>query len=263
LIGVFVAARQLGLRSPAFWGVFTFFILNTGFFAFYGTWDKFAFLLQSIIVLFYFGAFSLNSLMCYITSKSPQSSQKLKLAVASTLLVSASCSMLFFDFLWERSRNAEGYWGQRYKNSYSENLYDSAKFILVPNKRSYREVELFADALFEKLPAGSIYMDDDSRSYYPLAYYYQKYYHLRPDVRIYMTNSWGVAGWGNSAQDLARILEIGYLNNLPVFLVSLKHPFPDVLAELNADLDIQFEKFPLEGGRWVYRLITANEQGAD
>ncbi|MDX1735939.1 MAG: DUF2723 domain-containing protein, partial [Halioglobus sp.] len=68
-IGIYFAGRRMGWASPAFWGVFTYVFGNSAFFAYYSTWDRFAFLLQSFMLLTFFGAFALASLFEYLDGR--------------------------------------------------------------------------------------------------------------------------------------------------------------------------------------------------
>ncbi len=256
LIGIVIAARTMKW-SPSFWGIFLFFALNTLVFTFYETWDRFAFLLPSFMVLCFFGAFALQLFWEYLkTRRSPA----LRYSLLLLGLLSLVWTTQFFDYIWQMGRDTGSIWHRNYHNNYSKNLYDHARFIIVPNKRNYRELDTFAELLFAKLPQNAVYVDDDSRSYYTIADYFQKYYGKRPDLKVLLINSWGIAGWGYSAGNLTNFMRAAYHSGKPFFLASLMQPYSDVLRQLSPDLGIHFERFPLSENRWIYRMVTRTEQ---
>ncbi|MFZ5571958.1 MAG: protein O-mannosyl-transferase family [Thermodesulfobacteriota bacterium] len=258
LLGIPVAARVMK-KSPAFWGILLFFGLNTVTFAFYETWDRFAFLLPSFMILCFFGAFAVNAFLGYLKT---HAGPAIRYGLTGACLVTLVWTPRFYDHVWRKGRETGSYWNRNYHNQYSRNLYDQARFIIIPDKRDYRELDIFAGLLFDKLPPNAVYVDDDSRTYYTIADYFQKYYRKRPDVKVLLINSWGIAGWGYSSGHLADFMRAAYLADQPFFMASLMRPYGDVLGNLPPDSGIRFERFPLSDSRWIYRMKTRSEHAA-
>ena len=248
LIGIWKFYPNRHLLFP-FAGAFLHLFSNTFFFMFYGTWDKFAFLLQSFIILVFFSSFVLNFLL-----KSSRS-----LFIATPLFLSLLATPLFYDFVENSAQNPDGFWYPRYNNIYSHNLYDQAGFIINPAKHEFYEMENFCDLVFEKLPQGSVMLDDDSRSYYPLADYYQKYYNKRRDIQILLMNSWGIAGWGMSSEQLVMEIKDTVKRGTPFFIPTLMAPYQSIIDTLTQDNEFYFEKFPLNDKRWLYQVKSKKE----
>jgi hypothetical protein len=150
-------------------------------------------------------------------------------------------------------------WSGRFSNFYSANLYDHITYIADPNKARYNEVQKFADDLFARLPTNSTFLDDDSRTYYPLADYYQKFLNRRLDVRFLLVNSWGFSGWGLSGNAVGKILEDAYYQDKPFFVATTGEPYNVFFDQVKGRIPLSFAPFPLSSGRWVYKLVTAGE----
>ena len=223
------------------------FATNTFFFMTYNTWDKFAFLLPSFIILAFVGVFAVRATLRWAARSSARS-----FVVASVVGVSVMTPPYLYAQLSRWGANP-GYWNARYNNNYTFNTHDCAVYITNPNKGNYGDIATFADLVFELLPKNAILVDSDSRTYYPLRYF-QVYENARPDIRLRLVNSWGFDDWGLSRQDFSRLLERVYLNGEELFLVSLAHPFVDFLAQENVEGRYEFQPFELETGRWIYRL---------
>ncbi len=146
-----------------------------------------------------------------------------------------------------------GFWHARYNNNYTFNTYNGAEFIANPNKGTYGDIATFAAQIFEALPQNAILIDTDSRTFYPLRHF-QLYERERPDLRLRLVNSWGFDDWGLSRRDFSQLLERAYVNREDLFIVSLGHPFEALLAQESQQGRYEFERFPLDSERWIYRL---------
>jgi hypothetical protein len=102
-------------------------------------------------------------------------------------------------------------------------------------------------------------LDDDSRTYYPLADYYQKFLNRRLDVRFLLVNSWGFSGWGLSGNAVGKILEDAYYQDKPFFVATTGEPYNVFFDQVKGRIPLSFAPFPLSSGRWVYKLVTAGE----
>lgn len=258
LLGTGLAYRRWGLRR-SLPGLAAMFAVNTHFFMHFDTWDRFAFLLPSFLCLAFAGAFGIDALLGLATASNRRSYKALAIAVVvSSVLVPP----WFYANLSRWGSDEASVWYGRYSNRYSWHLYDHASYVTNPDKHAYREFDTFGRDLFEKLPPGSVFFDDDSRAYYQLKYF-QRFEKLRPDVDVRMVNSWGFSNWGDTPDGLAQWLERAYQRNDPLFVATLGTPFDGFLTTARKVRDFRFVPFHLDDKRWVYRLVTAGESGAD
>ncbi len=157
----------------------TAFFVNTLFFAFYPTWDKFAFLLPSFIILNYVGTLGLRTVWTEFV-------RNRKALMACFLLVNVfSClyPIYFFEKLPTIATHSH-FWRFYQAHAQKRNTLEDAEFLANPNKRNYTTTDDFANALFDVLPTNSIFIDHISRTYYQLTLYYQQIYDKRPDMQI-------------------------------------------------------------------------------
>jgi hypothetical protein len=168
--------------SPALLGLVTTFAVNTAFFAFYNTWDKFAFLLPSFVVLAYAGSFAVEKTVAWARWRR---SLPVWLALGALAVGTVLTPPLVYARLVEWSR-----WGgplARYAGS--GNPIDSGTYKANPDKSRNTEYEDYVRLLFARLPPRAIYVDDDGNAFYPVRYF-QEYRGLRRDVRAELVNSW-------------------------------------------------------------------------
>jgi len=255
--GLGICLVRWGWRSPATIGLLTAVLINTWFFLFYNTWDRFAFLLPSFVIFIFFGCFALDALVVRIVR-----AQLPARALAMTFWIgSLVWSWYFYGQLSVWGADPSSRWYARCNNIYTENTHRVNEFIFNPNKRSYTDVEDYIFALFRKLPAGAIYIDDDSRVYYPVEFY-QRRYGLRPDLNLVLMNSWGFDNWGATHGELARLLRGANAANREVFFVSLMPPFRSIIDQLDdlSRMRLAFERYQIDSTRWVYRLKSINSR---
>ena len=252
--GIFYFYREWRTSGETL-AVASMFLLNTVFFMFYNTWDKFAFLLPSFIILVFLGSYAIFRAVDFISHRKFPG---LKMGAAALFLF----SILFPPYLYANISgwaSTPGFWYFRYNNNYTVNSHDCAEYIANPDKRNYYDVEEFAEVLFKILPAGAIFVDDDSRTYYPIHDYYMKYYGKRKDLNVQIINSWGFDNWGLTPNRFSALLKQSYENNREFFIVSVDHPFRGIITALPEKERYQFEAFSLDEKRWIYRLKLANE----
>jgi hypothetical protein len=149
----------------------------------------------------------------------------------------------------------------RWNNDYTENTHDAAAYIANPDKRHWNDAEEFAGLLFERLPRGAVYIDDDSRLYYPIDYL-RRHRDRRSDLHVRMINSWGFSGWGLSEAQFTHHLRRAHDTDRPLFVVTLDWPFRHFIARAaEQGVPTRFERFELDSQRWIYRLRTRAELG--
>jgi hypothetical protein len=250
----FLARRWKDAKSLA--GLAVLFAVNTGFFAFYGTWDKFAFLLPSFMVLALAAAFALAPLDQWLERRPAFARSGVAAALLAAFVVPPPVVYAHLE-AW----GASGGVFARYAPTYAANLFDVGKYVANPDRRGFREFEDFAAALFARLPPGAVYVDDDSRSYYPLKYL-QIYEGGRADVRVELVNAWGIENWGLDPAGFAELLRAAHDRDGGLFLPTLESPYLGWLLRPENVERYRFRRFPLDERRYVYRLVTAGEEKA-
>jgi len=128
------------------------------------------------------------------------------------------------------------------------------RWLGVPTRKAF-------GTLFARLPPGAVYLDDDSRTYYPIKYL-QKYEGGRADVRVELVNVWGIENWGLDPAGFAELLRSAHDHDRGLFLPTLEAPYlPWLLRPENVGR-YRFRRFPLDERRYVFRLVTADEETA-
>ncbi len=257
LLAVAVGAVLLWRRwksSPALLGLVTAFAVNTAFFAFYNTWDKFAFLLPSFVVLAFAGSFAVEEA---VARASRRRSVPAWLALGALALASVGAPPLVYARLAEWSR-----WGgplARY--DHSGNPIRKGEYLANPDKSRNDEFGDYVRRLFERLPPGAIYVDDDGHAFYPVRYF-QAYRGQRRDIRAELVNAWGIEGWGLGPEAFVELAYRAYRQNEPFFLVSVEEPFYSLIVRAPGLDRLRFRRFPLDDRRFIYRLVGAAESAA-
>lgn len=227
------------------------FLINTLFFMQYHTWDKFAFLLQSFLILGFWGACGLS----WIYDRANQSAARLG-GIIFLCIVSIIAPIYIYGDMRDISDRLGG-WLFPWNTSLTGNLYDSSEFQADPMKRDWRGVENFVLKLFSRLPPGSVYIDDDGRTYYQIADYFKRFYKLRPDIDVMLYNSWGMTAeeWGEGLDNTTAVYAVldALHKGRRIFIPNLNTPYHLLVGKLNL-WGIQVKKFPLDDTRWVYEL---------
>ncbi len=231
------------------------FVVNTGFFMSYATWDKFAFLLPSFLVLAFCGALGIDAVVAEVAGRRHA-------ALAAVLFAaSAAAPVALYSRLSAWAPDDDSFLGRKFGRGHAGNTHDVGEYIANPDKRRYREFEVFLDRLFTRLPPNAVFVDDDARTYYPILYY-QKYEGRRRDLSVALVNVWGFKGWGIDQAAFQELLEAGYSGARRVFLVSVAHPYGPWIVASPASDRYRFRRFPLGDGRWVYELLSASDAAA-
>ena len=255
---VFFSDNRAG--NTTFWGLFTrrpgacgalvHMILTFVVFSGYPTWDRFAFLLPALMGGAVFSGIGIEALRSRALSTYT--------VVTWCGLTVLSCPVLYASFS-TLAKDPQSFWHKRYNNNYSANLYDQARFVANPMRIGYTELEEFARLLETSLPPNSYFLDDDSRTYYTLADYYQRYRNFRRDIQILLVNAWGFSDWGLDAEKLTKLMEDAYYSGKPFFAASIHRPYNTFFAKAKERFPVSFSPFPIGKGRWVYRLQTLPE----
>jgi hypothetical protein len=229
------------------------FLLNTGFFAFYPTWDKYAFLLPSFLVLAFAGAHALAAL-----------DRRLDALPHPNLAAAALGGAFLLQplILYPRLTSLSAYGGRlaRFGHDRTRNLFDEGLYLANPDKHRFREYQDCANAILAKLPPDAVYVDDDSRTYYVIRHV-QKYEGARADFRLELVNDWGFSDWGISRSGFQDLVRAAHDGRLSLFLADLEDPYLPYLMAVPDIEGYRFRRFPLDDRRWVYRLLSRAEEG--
>jgi transmembrane protein TMEM260 (protein O-mannosyltransferase) len=228
------------------------FTLNTVFFAFYNTWDKFAFLLPSFLVLGYAGTFGVERAFAWAKGRTA------RMAIAFAMV---AASLVLPPFVYARLHEWSRYGGPLARYRSPESPVDSSGYVANPDKSRCTEFEDYVRTLFARLPEGATYIDDDGRAFYPVRYF-QEQHGMRRDVRTELLNYWGFGGWGLSPEQLAMLATEAHASGRPFFLVAIGEPYYGVIVRSPALERLRFRRFPLDARRTIYRLVPAAEEGA-
>jgi hypothetical protein len=225
---------------------------NTAFFAFYNTWDKFTFLLPSYLVLFLWSAEGLTFVAEQWLNRL---GKRARYGVAALYLAPAlALPPIIYTHLttWgkEPGLNVFG----DYRNLQAQHLYGQEDYLVNPLKRDFRDVDEFAELIFEKLPPHAILVDDDCRTAPNFMFYYQRLLRRRLDITVIMSSALDRPGWGSPPEAIYETLLKARHGVRPVFIVSIQFPHTRYL-DLRRDGDgIAFVKFPLDDRRWIYQM---------
>ena len=228
------------------------FTLNTVFFAFYNTWDKFAFLLPTFLVLGYAGSFGLERAFAWARGSTGR---------MATVIALVAASLLLPPFVYAHLHAWSRYGGPLARYGSPESPVDSSGYVANPDKSRCTEFEDYVRSLFARLPEGATYIDDDGRAFYPVRYF-QEQHGMRRDVRTELLNYWGFGGWGLSPEQFAILATEAHASGRPFFIVAIGEPYFGVIVRSPALERLRFRRFPLDARRTIYRLVPAAEEAA-
>ena len=226
--------------------VLTMFVVNTAFFSLYHTWDRFAFLLISFVILAFWGGFAVAQVLAWAAGRS----QPLRITVAAASVLSLALPPLVYPQLGSWRGRPGSVWAMRFNQDEPPHTVDVVRYNAIPAKSCYNDIAEFSGLLFEKLPPEAVYVTDDA-FFYTLQYY-TVYEGRRPDLGVGFINAWGFSGWGLAPDELSSLLDWALAAGLPVFLERLDAPFDAVVSARG----YAFERFPLDDRHFVHRLVT-------
>jgi hypothetical protein len=228
------------------------FTLNTAFFAFYNTWDKFAFLLPSFLILGYAGTLGVERAWAWAKGGRGR---------AAGLGLLLAMSVVMPPLIYRRLPDWSRYGGPLARFGTPEGPLDTSGYLANPDKSRSTEFEDYVRSLFARLPPGATYIDDDGRAFYPVRYF-QEHHGMRRDVRTELLNYWGFQGWGLAPAQLEALATEAHRSGRPFFLVAIGEPYYGVIVRSPALERLRFRRFPLDARRTIYRLVPAAEEAA-
>jgi hypothetical protein len=132
---------------------------------------------------------------------------------------------------WYRSVDAVHRFFDRYPDlPLTTHTWRPVEYVCNPNKRSFDEVERYAEALFKELPRGAHFLSSDARADYPLRYYYRDRLGRRRDIVYHSIYSPSLTG--AEAAEIAMDLKRALARGEPVYTSSILLPEKPVLDRL-------------------------------
>ncbi len=190
----------------------------------YFIWDMYAFSLPVYVL------FSIPVILAvdHLLQHSP-AVRKAVLCIAPTFLLSVLLYAKLPDW-YDTVPAIRRYFDHHTELVWARHTWDPVQYFADPNKRNYDEVECYVNQLFSLLPRGAHFLNSDSRSDYPLRFYYRDIYRLRTDINYHSLFSPFLS------EEEARRVAIKLKGHLddgePVYTASVNYPERMVLNEL-------------------------------
>ncbi len=233
----------------------TGFGINTAFFAMYPTWERFAFLLPSFMILTFVGLFGLHAAWEVLAARPP-----LRAAFAATAVLASLYPIHFFRELPNRARRSSLWQGYAPAEVSRFTQFDG-RYLANPDKSRYRDPELFAEHVSARLPQGAVLIDHLGRTFFALAYY-QRHYSMRPDLALtaFIPPSMDAARWWKGISPEGAIATIGTAAAPEnIFVTSLVlGGFSDVVIALGQTRQITFVEYPLGADVSIFQAKRAS-----
>jgi hypothetical protein len=247
-------ARAPGLRTTGIAAAVAF-AVNTTFFAGYPTWDKYAFLMSSFLLVSFVGAVGIQAAF----ERYGQGRRgRLALVAAHALMV--AYVPLFFRSLPRLARTSALWAEYRPAEAARLTMFDGV-YRANPDKHGYDDVERYASGLGAALPQGATLVDHVAGTFFQLRHA-QHYRRWRPDVelRAFVPSGLDPSRWP-SALPAAGADEAltAARERRPVFVTSIHLAgFVDVLGAL-LDRDYTLVERPVAPGLTVQELVPGRE----
>ncbi len=174
---------KLMLTLLAFPGLITIF-----FFAFFDTWDGFAFMLPVYIIGAVVGSVFLDKIIKVLKTKiyikrelnEEKSRKKYSFAywiIIALLVFGIVFPMWYYSQIGKWSSDPASWWFYYgpYRDRRFINTHSRVEYNYNPNKSNYKDIIEAIELILDKLPQDATLIDDDSRMYYPITMYYQEY----------------------------------------------------------------------------------------
>lgn len=205
------------------------FAINSGFFMLYHTWDRFAFLLPSYVILLLWLTEAWGVALRWADEKKPA----LRWAIVGLAVVCIAMPPMVYREL-PRLGRAGVFWHGRFSSNAQWNTHDVATYLANPDKSGWNDLHRVNMLLIENIPERATIIDDDGRNHYTLELYFQKVRRQRTDIRSVLVNAWGFEGWGQDKEKLPkRILK--WREQAPVYSMTLMPPHRSWISALSEE----------------------------
>jgi hypothetical protein len=251
-IGIASLARRRDLPATSVAAGIAF-VVNTVFFAFYPTWDRYAFLLSSFVVLSFAGTVGLAVLWRQLAPR-----RTLALAFAGANVLACFYPLVFFRDLPVIGLHSR-LWGDYVNDDRLRMTMTYGRYLANPNKSDYRIIGDFMDSAFATLPPRSLVIDHLAATLFQFRYA-QTFLHARPDVMFagFVPKGMDPLRWPNGLEP-TRALDViaEHLDDRPVFTTSLVLAgFADVVSAA-LDRQITFVPVALATGDRIFQARHA------
>lgn len=153
------------------------FVVNTGFFAFYPTWDKFAFLLPSFLIAGLLGAVGLAAAWAWA-----RHGRVSRVAFVTANVAALAWMPVFFARLPDTARSSP-FWANYRTHELSRLTMMDGRYLANPDKSNYTIVERYVSALERRLDPKSTLIDHIAATFFQLGHA-QSRRGWRPDVSL-------------------------------------------------------------------------------
>ncbi len=255
LVGAPVFARSLR-TSCASVAALVAILVNTAFFLGYPTWDKYAFLLPTFLLVTWVAVLGLDVVWTACGER-----RTWKQLLAGAALVSAAWPIAFFADLPTRAATSD-FWSRYRIDPFRRRTMTDGAYLSNPNKAGYRGVEHFARLLLQRLPPGALVIDHIAQTFYQFLHYYQGELHERPDLvfRAWVPPLFDPAEWIGGLDTTHVVAAVAEAIDGPgAFATSLAEPgFNETVTRL-MDRGIVFVEFPLGTGETMFEARHARD----
>lgn len=254
-VGCVLALRSERWRVHA--GLMAAFLVNTSFFLTYHTWDRYAFLLPSVAILWVWGLHGWAWLLDTVEER-PMAWKAGAWALLSTTLWLPPWYHLQ-QVQWARDG---GFGHGRFAGNTHWNTHDVGRYVAWPVKSEWDDMHVVLSLLDEQLPKNAVWIDDDARTHYSFDFYWRAMNGNRPDIDQRIINAWGFDNWGLPMQQMMEQSPKWLAKGRRVFTVSTFSPHREWQDALAIDHGYVPHRVDLTEDHWVYEMRPKPNTGS-
>ena len=247
-IGAVLALRSARWRVHA--ALVAAFLVNTGFFLTYHTWDRYAFLLPSVAILWVWGVEGWAWLLRRTDEGPPVRRYAAWAALSTTLWLPPWYHLQ--QVQWARDG---GFGHDRFSGNTHWNTHDVGRYVAWPVKSEWDDMAEILTLLEDQLPGKAVWIDDDARTHYSFDFYWRSMNGRRPDIEQHIINAWGFDDWGLPAKSIGNRLPNWLRRGRRVFVVSTFSPHRDWQDQMARDQLLVPQRVDLSEDHWVFEMV--------
>ena len=233
------------------------FLVNTGFFLTYHTWDRYAFLLPSVAIAWLWGLEAWAWFLDLLEGRDK------RLRWAFYALLSSALWLPPWYHLQQVQWARDGGFGHgRFSGNSHWNSHDVGRYVAWPVKSEWDDIDVMIRLMMEQLPQNAIWIDDDARTHYTFDFYFRAMNGMRQDVTCHIINAWGFDNWGLPVARMISSAPSWINNGRRVFTSSTHSPHREWQIEM-AKQGLVTQRFDLDESHWVYELVRTPNPGAE